>query len=294
MKHRRGVGIDVAVEDDGCRLGGLEECRRLRDAGAWIQRVGGRKNADENEHDETHAFLSVVGTVEEADAGARQNEEPANPRGRRLVLFGGGIELRAPDELLGEEQEEGRADKADDGRDEKRGAHLLRLGPIHTLSEFVAPVHPTVGEAHAHDGADEGVRARSREPQVPGPEVPDDGRDEEREDHRETSAGPDIHHQLDGQQRQHGESHRPGGGEDAEEIPNARPHHGDGWLQCVRVADGGHGVGRVVKAVDEFEAQREAQRQQEEDGGSKRQRVAEEVHGAPVLELEKKSATGLS
>ena len=40
-----------------------------------VERVGGGHGADENEHDEAHAFLPVVGAVGEADAGAGEDEQ---------------------------------------------------------------------------------------------------------------------------------------------------------------------------------------------------------------------------
>ena len=211
---------------------------------------------------------------------------PVQVRTRRPRIQGGGglsfsgarVELGPADELLGQEQQQPGTDEADDGRDEERGPDLFGLGPIDALAEFVAAVEHRVGEAHTHDGTDEGVRARGREPEVPGAEVPDDGGDEQCEHHRESRARADIHHQLHREERQDREGHGAGGGEDAEKVPDAGPHHGDGGLQGVGIDDGGHGVGRVVKAVDELEAEREAEREQQEDAGSRRNGIAEEVH----------------
>ena len=46
----------------------------------------------------------------------------------------------------------------------------------------------------------------------------------------------------------------------AEEVPHARPDHRECWRQRMRVDDGGDGIGGVVEAVDELEAERDQQR----------------------------------
>ena len=59
-----------------------------------VQRVGCRHGSDEDEHDEAHALLAVVGSVEEADAGAGEHHQRANGERRRGVVFGGFVEFR--------------------------------------------------------------------------------------------------------------------------------------------------------------------------------------------------------
>jgi hypothetical protein len=53
-----------------------------------VERVGGGDGADEDEHDQSHALLPVIGAVRKADAGAGKDQQGANgPRWRR-VAFG--------------------------------------------------------------------------------------------------------------------------------------------------------------------------------------------------------------
>lgn len=83
-----------------------------------VERVGGGHGADENQHDETHTFLAVVGAVGEADASAGEQEECANPEGRRLGAYGSFVEGAIFDDGFHQvEQKEG-ADETDDGREE--------------------------------------------------------------------------------------------------------------------------------------------------------------------------------
>ncbi len=50
-----------------------------------VQRISGRHGADQDQHDQTHALLSIVRAVGEADAGAGEDQQPADPERRRLV-----------------------------------------------------------------------------------------------------------------------------------------------------------------------------------------------------------------
>ena len=51
-----------------------------------IQRVCAGQNSDQDQQQQSHALLAVVGTVGETDAGAGQDQQPANPDRRRLIL----------------------------------------------------------------------------------------------------------------------------------------------------------------------------------------------------------------
>ena len=51
------------------------------------------------------------------------------------------------------------------------------------------------------------------------------------------------------------------------QVADSRPDHGDIGLQRVGVDDRGHGVGRVVEAVDELEAERDQQGQGQQQIG---------------------------
>src|SRR5258705_6379575 len=52
-----------------------------------VQRVGGGDSSDQDEHDQTHSLLTVVGPVGEAHAGAGEQQQRANPERRRLRAF---------------------------------------------------------------------------------------------------------------------------------------------------------------------------------------------------------------
>jgi hypothetical protein len=53
-----------------------------------VERVGGGDGADEDEHDEAHALLAVVGAVEEADAGAGEDQQARMGHGGGSVPLG--------------------------------------------------------------------------------------------------------------------------------------------------------------------------------------------------------------
>ena len=75
---------------------------------------------------------------------------------------------------------------------------------------------------------------------------------------------------------------RAGGGEHADEVPDARPDHGGGGLEGVRVDDGGHGIGRVVEAVDKLKTKGEAHGEGEQKIGQEgrvRDGRGEKIHG---------------
>ncbi len=74
--------------------------------------------------------------------------------------------------------------------------------------------------------------------------------------------------QFHRQQGNDAECHRTAGKHHSEEIEKARPDHGKAGRQGVGVDHGGDCVGRVMKAVDELEAQGDQQRyaQQHERG----------------------------
>jgi hypothetical protein len=90
----------MAVEDLPRLFGGGDKALHLRRADGVVEGIGRGNGADEDEHDEAHALLAVVGTVEEADAGAGEHHEGANGPRRRLLSFGRLIEGGVADETL--------------------------------------------------------------------------------------------------------------------------------------------------------------------------------------------------
>ena len=157
-----------------------------------------------------------------------------------------------------------RSDEAHQRRQQQRVADLDRLRPV-DAARAVAAVHQRVGHAHADDRADQRVRRRGRQAQRPGAQVPHDGGDQQREHHREAGARADLQDQLHRQQRDDAEGHRAARDEHAQEVEQARPHHRDLRRQRVGVDHRGHRVGGVVEAVDELEAERDQQRQAQQD-----------------------------
>ena len=134
----------------------MKSCESLIGDGV-VESVGGGDGADEDQHDEAHAFLSVIGAVEEADAGAGEDEQAADVERRRLGAFGSFVEFGIFDEGFGEQEQEGGATEAYDGREQQRFADVGGLSPVDAAGAASA-VHELVGDADADDGADEGVR----------------------------------------------------------------------------------------------------------------------------------------
>ncbi len=81
-----------------------------------VQRVRRRHRADENQHDEAHALLPVVGAVRKTHSGAGQHQQCANQQGRRRVAFGFPEQRGHRNERLGDEHEECRGAEADQRR----------------------------------------------------------------------------------------------------------------------------------------------------------------------------------
>ena len=153
-----------------------------------VQRISGGHDADQDEHDQPHALLTVVRPVREADAGARQDQDAADPPGRWRAPFGSRKRGVPGDELERQEQQ-ARSTEPDERREQQRVADLRRLRPVDAAGAS-RHGHQLIGEADADDRADQGVRARRRQTQVPRAQVPDDGADEQGEHHRETGAEP--------------------------------------------------------------------------------------------------------
>ena len=103
------------------------------------------------------------------------------------------------------------------GEKSERLEDLGDLLPIDAGGAGVA-LHQLVGDADAEDGADHGVGAGGGQTAPPGGEVPEDGGDEQREDHGEAGAFADLEDELDGQQRDDGEGDGAGAGEHADEV----------------------------------------------------------------------------
>ncbi len=147
--------------------------------------------------------------------------------------------------------------------------------------------HQRPGHTDAHDRAGERVRARGRQAQVPRADVPEDGRDKQREDHREAGARAGMNDEVLRQERHDLVGHgardatdanqcvkRTDDADRAEQVPDAGPDDGDNRLQRVGIDDGRDSVGRVVEAIDEFKADRQGQ-------GKSRKNAAPKLSASP-------------
>src|SRR3974390_3422301 len=77
--------------------GGLHEGRGLRIFHRAVERVGRRRRADKDEHDEAHAFLAIIVAMREGHARAGEDQKSADPPRWRRVGLGLLIELRQAD-----------------------------------------------------------------------------------------------------------------------------------------------------------------------------------------------------
>ncbi len=141
----------------------------------------------------------------EADAGAGEDEESANPERRRLGAFRRLVEGGIFYNELEDEQEDGSQAESDQRRNQQDLKDTGGLFPIHSAGAGVG-IHELIGDADADDGADEGVGAGGGQSEPPGAEVPEDGSNEESEDHGEASAPADLQDQFNREQRNDGES----------------------------------------------------------------------------------------
>ena len=93
-------GILVLGQDLPRLLRGGDELLHLHGTDSVIERVGRGDGTNENEHDQAHSFLSVIGAMVEADTGAGANQQGANGPRRRLVVLGRFIERGELDQPL--------------------------------------------------------------------------------------------------------------------------------------------------------------------------------------------------
>ena len=189
----------MRCDDLGGRQGRLGEGLDVARSRSAVQRIGCGDDADQDEHDETHALLAVIGAVREGHAGAGEDQKTPHPERRGSLTLGLLVELGAADQKLHDQEQAGRAEEADERGQQQGIADLSGLAPVNARGAVTA-AHQGVGDADADDRTDERVRARSRKAEPPGAEVPDDGRDEQRKDHREASFRTDLEDQFHRQQ----------------------------------------------------------------------------------------------
>ena len=69
------VLVHVRVDDRDGLFGSRDEVLNIVRADRMIQRIRRGHRADQNQHDQSHALLPVVRSVEEADAGAGEHQQ---------------------------------------------------------------------------------------------------------------------------------------------------------------------------------------------------------------------------
>ncbi len=192
------VASRLPLDDLGGRVRRGAELRDLALGHRTVERVSRGHDADQDQHDQAHALLAVIGAVCEAHAGAGQDQQAADPQRRRLVAFRRLVEVGVAHDRLEHEQQQRRGAEANQRRQQQRLADLDRLGPVDAGGAALA-MRQRIGDADPDDRADQGVGARGRKAEVPGPQIPDDGGDEEREHHGEAGAAADLEDQFHGQ-----------------------------------------------------------------------------------------------
>ena len=93
----------------------LPECIELLPGAGILQGESGREDADEDQHDQPHPLLAIVGSVREANPGAGEHEQGADPTRWRMIGIRSCVELRIADQDLHDDQEK-RRDAESDGR----------------------------------------------------------------------------------------------------------------------------------------------------------------------------------
>jgi hypothetical protein len=137
--------------------------------------------------------------MRKADAGASQDQEAAYPDGRRLVAFRRSVERGVTNDQFQQQQQNRSADEAHQWRQQQCITDFSGLAPVDAGGSVTA-AHQCIGYTNADDGTDQGVRAGSRQAEIPGPEIPEDRRDQQGEHHREAGTASDLKDQLDRQQ----------------------------------------------------------------------------------------------
>ncbi len=184
------------------------------------------------------------------------------------ALFGRFVHLGQRQPALERQQQQPGHGKAGDGRGHQRHADVDGLAPVHPFAQRQVG-DERIGQAHAQDRADQRVRTGGGNAEVPGAQVPGDGRRQHGEHHRKPAAGIDIDQQFDGQQMDDGVGDAHAAQQHAQKIEDAGQDHREVGRHGLGVDDGCHGVRRVMKTVDEFEGQDECQGQHKTEANPK-------------------------
>ena len=138
---------------------------------------------------------------------------------------------------------------------------LLQLIP---LAQRVAG-NQCVAHADAQNGTDQGVRAGSRNTEVPGTQVPQNGGGQQGKHHHHALGRVDVQQQVGGDQVNNGVSHGQTAKEHPQEVEQTGQHHGGLRFHGLGVDNGCYRVGGIVKTVDEFKSQDKGHRENQGD-----------------------------
>ncbi len=225
-------------------------------------------DADQHQHDQANAFLAVIRTVYKADRHGGNDQYQSVPERRVLLviqlaaLVRGLVHLRQWTPPFQGNQHQTRNDKAGQRREHQRSADIDRFLPVHAIGQRDI-VEQGIGQTHTEYRADQRVRTGGRNTKVPSPEVPGNGRRQQREHHGQAVSGVDVDEQFDRQQMHDGIGNAHAAQQHAEKVEYTGEEHGQMRRHCFGVNDCRHRVGGVMKAVDELEGEDESQGEQQ-------------------------------
>ena len=191
----------------------------------------------QGQRDDAHGLLGVIEAVARRHEAGGQQLQLAEGPVDLAALYGGAYPVDDPHE----QKAHGIARQ---GRDDQRQQHLA------DDAAQVEPGHAAVGHGRPDEAADEGMRGRRGDTEIPGDAVPADGPDQ-RGQHQHMTA---LHHfgQHDAAAQRLGDL-RPQQG--ADEVERRRAAHGKPGGDHLGGNDRGDGIGAVVRAVGKVEHQ---------------------------------------
>src|SRR5579871_531550 len=101
---------------------------------SMVQGVCSGNGSDQDEHDQAHSLLPVVGAMKETHASTGEDEQAANVKRRRSIALRGTIELLIFNQsTCGEQQQSGNT-QSDHRRQQQRPPDVSGLSPVDTRS----------------------------------------------------------------------------------------------------------------------------------------------------------------
>ncbi len=150
----RGVGrLHQAIVCD------LRHRHELSGLGGWhraVQGIGHGQGTHQNQHDQPHAFLPIVGAVGKRYAAAGQNQQAPDPDRGRVLAGGRAVQFRPFDQYAHDDQQQGRRPETYQWREQQCIADLGDLVPVHPFGARPA-VDQGAADTHAQDRTDQRV-----------------------------------------------------------------------------------------------------------------------------------------